>query len=314
MKHDNLSLKPLTLTPLLLITCYWFYTSISFGYFLSKIFYNFFDTIHKNNSSKLIQLRKKFHFKNIIRTIIHFCWKCIQNWLLRIFKKSLLLMRALDGSLTAIQIFLKKFLKYPFRFKRNFRLFKNLLNIFTETFLVFCSVMNEILFFNNLVKWLIQWRNLIQFLMKESLFITPIVYALYFILLGLFGILGGFLLGIYGRDHEIEHIYLFFLLLLLHILSHNEFHYTLLRNLSDSSLSPNIAESFEKFSFQPLSQIESRPLKLILKETEQRTQIPFPILDDPSVNIQIHFIYEESIDYIFELFELYQNLNEKVKY
>ena len=314
MKHDNLSLKPLTLTPLLLITCYWFYTSISFGYFLSKIFYNFFDTIHKNSSSKLIQLRKKFHFKNIIRTIIHFCWKCIQNWLLRIFKKSLLLMRALDGSLTAIQIFLKKFLKSPFRFKRNFRLFKNLLNIFTETFLVFCSVMNEILFFNNIVKWLIQWRNLIQFLMKESLFITTIVYALYFILLGLFGILGGFLLGIYRREHEIEHIYLFFLLLLLHILSHNEFDYTLLRNLSDSSLAPNIAEPFEKFSFQPLSQIESRPLKLILKETEQRTQIPFPILDDPSVNIQIHFIYDESIDYIFELFEFYQNLNEKVKY
>lgn len=126
MKHDNLSLKPLTLRPLLLIPCYWFYTSISLGYFLSKIFYNVFDTIHKNSFSKPIQLRKKFHFKNIIsiiKSIIHFCWKYIQNWLLRIFKKSLLLMRALDRSLTAIQIFLKKFLKSPFRFKRNFRLF-----------------------------------------------------------------------------------------------------------------------------------------------------------------------------------------------
>jgi hypothetical protein len=74
-----------------------------------------------------------------------------------------------------------------------------------------------------------------------------------------------------------------------------------------SSLAPNIAEPFEKFSFEFLSQIESRPLKLILKETEQRTQIPFLMLDDSSVNIQIHFIWEESIDYKFELFEFYQN-------
>lgn len=148
--RQNVSSK--LLTPFLLIVFYWFYTSISFGYFLSKIFYNFFDTIHKNSSSKLIQLRKKLHFENLIKTIIDFSWKSIQNWLLRIFQKSLLFIRTLDRSLTAIQIFLKKFLKSPFRFKRNFRLFKNLLNIFTETFLVFCSVMNEILFFNNIIK------------------------------------------------------------------------------------------------------------------------------------------------------------------
>ncbi len=152
--HQNLSSK--LFTPFLLIVFYWFYTSISFGYFLSKNFYNVFDTIHKNNLSKRIQLTKKFHFKTIIKTIIDFSWKSIQNWLLRIFQKSLLFIRTLDRSLTAIQIFLKKFLKSPFRFKRNFRLFKNILNIFTETFLVFCSVMNEILFFNNIIKWLFE--------------------------------------------------------------------------------------------------------------------------------------------------------------
>ena len=101
--HQNLSSK--LFTPFLLIVFYWFSTSISFGYSLSKIFYHFFDSIHKNSLSKRIQLRKKFHFKTIIKTIIDFCWKCIQNWLLRIFQKSLLLMSALDRSLTAIQIF-----------------------------------------------------------------------------------------------------------------------------------------------------------------------------------------------------------------
>ena len=205
----------------------------------------------------------------------------------------MLLIDALDRAIKAIQIFFKKVLKSPFRFKPNFRRFKILLNVFTETFLVFCSFIKEIFFFNNIVKWLIQWRNLIRLVMKESLSLT---YALYFILLGLFGILVGFLLGLYrrllGKD-EIDQIYLFWLLLFLHLLSQKEFEDTLLRNLSDSYRvyrAANIAEPFEKFSFEPLPQIESRPFKLILKEPEKIPQIPFPILNDPSVNVEIDFI------------------------
>jgi hypothetical protein len=72
-----------------------------------------------------------------------------------------------------------------------------------------------------------------------------ICFILHSFILGLFGILICFLLGIYRREYEIKHRYLFFWLLLLHILSHNEFDDTFLRNLSDSSLAPNIAEPFE---------------------------------------------------------------------
>jgi len=228
----------------------------------------------------------------------------------------LLFIRALDRSVTAIKIFLKKF-KSLLKFKHNFRLLKNLLGIFYQTFLIFCSLVNEILCLNNIIKWLIEWRNLIRFLMEESLFITTIVYALYLIFIGLFGVLLGFLLGLYRTKDQIEHISLFFLLLLLNILSHKEFDDILLADLTDSSLATNIAHPFYKFSFKTLPQIESRPFKLILKETQQRTQIPLPILpilDDPSVNIEIDFIWDESINYKFELFEFYQNLNEKVKY
>jgi hypothetical protein len=56
------------------------------------------------------------------------------------------------------------------------------------------------------------------------------------------------------------------------------------------------------------------PLKIILKEPNQRLQIPFPILSDPFVWIDIDFIWEESKNYKFELFKFYQNVNEKVKY
>lgn len=42
-QNENLSSKSLTI--LFLIVCYWFYLNIYLGFFLSKIFYNFFDNI-----------------------------------------------------------------------------------------------------------------------------------------------------------------------------------------------------------------------------------------------------------------------------
>jgi hypothetical protein len=98
--------------------------------------------------------------------------------------------------------------------------------------------------------------------MKESVFITTIVYAFYSILLGLFGILLGFLLGVYRRKEQIDDndIYLFILLLLLNILYKKGFD-DVLFDLPDSSLAPNIAKPFK-----PLPQIQRRTLKMILKE------------------------------------------------
>lgn len=58
LKNQNFSLK--FLIPLFLVVCYWFYLSISVGYLLSKIFFNFFDQTNKTDVSKMIQFRKKF--------------------------------------------------------------------------------------------------------------------------------------------------------------------------------------------------------------------------------------------------------------
>ena len=106
--------------------------------------------------------------------------------------------------------------------------------------------------------------------MKESVFITRIVYGLYLILLGIFGVLLGFLLGVYRRKDE---IYVFLLLLLLKILYNKGFDDVLLGYLRDSSLEPNTS----KFSLKTLPQIDRRPLKIILKEPDQKPQIPFPL-------------------------------------
>lgn len=142
-----------------------------------------------------------------------------------------------------------------------------------------------------------QWTNLIRLLMKESLFITRIVYSLYFSLLGIFGVLLGFFYGRYQSQNERD---VFFLLLLLQILY--------------SSLKLSNIQEFSKFLFKSIEQIDPRPLKMIFKKPDQKLQVPLPcpIIEEPPVVIETEVFWKEPISYKFELFKFYQNINEKV--
>jgi hypothetical protein len=157
-----------------------------------------------------------------------------------------LLVNAINGLIIGVKIFLKKF-KSLLKFKHNFWPLKELLPIFWETFLIFCSLVNEILFLNNIINWVIQWTNFIRLLMKESVFITRIIYGLYLILLGIFQVLLGFLLGFCRRE---DGIYVFLLLFLLKILYNNGFDDVLLEYLHDLSIEPSTTEQFSKFSLK----------------------------------------------------------------
>ena len=151
--------------------------------------------------------------------------------------------------------------------------------------------------------------NFIRLLMKESLFITRIVYFLYLILLRIFGIIIGFLLGIYKREDEIN---TFLLLLLLKIIDNNGFDDVLLKYLHNLSLETNTAETFSKFSLKSIEQIDPRPLKIIFKEPEQ-IPLPFFIIEDPLVFINTEVLWDKSTNYKFDLFRFYLNVNQKVK-
>lgn len=171
--------------------------------------------------------------------------------------------------------------------------------------------MNEILFLNNIIHWVIQLMNFIRLLMKESIFITRIVYFLYLILLGIFGIIIGFLLGVYKREDEINAFLLFLLLLLLKIIYSNGFYDVSLKYLHDLSLETNTAEPFSKFSLKNIEQIYPRPLKIILKQPEQ-ISLPFLIIEDPLVFIDTDVLWDESTNYQFELFKFYRYVNQKI--
>lgn len=144
--------------------------------------------------------------------------------------------------------------------------------------------------------------------MKESVFLTNIVYCLDLIVLGIFGVLLGFLLGVDRFENKREkEVYGFLLLLLLKILSNNGFDYVFLRI---RSLEPRNIEEFSKFSLPVCQPSNSRPSKLFLGEPVEK---PHPLLGDPYISIDVDFLFEESTNYEFELFRFYRNVGQKVK-
>ena len=223
LKNQNFSSKSLII--LFSITCYCFSLSVCLGYYISKIFHNFINEIDKASTSKNIKLRKRFK----IKIIIDFFWKRIKNWFMRIGEKYLLLIEAIGLMIHALKIYRNKF-KSIFKFKYNFHQLKKLLPIFFEAFQVFWSLINEILFLKNIITFISKWRQLMILLMAESILITSAVYFLYLIFLVLFGIVLGFLIGVYKREEE---IYVFTLLFLLEILYKNRFNPVLLEFWQD---------------------------------------------------------------------------------
>jgi hypothetical protein len=205
---------------------------------------------------------------------------------------------------------------------------RKLLPFIGEIFLIFSYLFNEVFFLNQIKNWIIQWRNLIRFFMQESILITTIVYGLYFIFLGIFGLVLGFLLYFYRQfnvssqydvSSQNDEIYVFFLLLLLKILYYRGFSNILLNpleKLSRTSLQDSNIEKFYRLHsqvFEP-NNLNLYPFKLFLKESVENNQIPFPILRDPLfLFIEVNFLFTESRNYEFELFQFYLDRNKKIK-
>lgn len=100
---------------------------------------------------------------------------------------------------------------------------------------------------------------------------------------------------------------------ILKLLYGNGYHPVLLELWQYLFLKPDIVEDFSKFSLKTIEEIHPCPSQIILKEPDQRPQIPLPILGDPFIWIDVNLSWEEIEEYRFELFEFYQDVNEKVK-
>jgi hypothetical protein len=198
----------------------------------------------------------------------------------------------------ALKICKRKF-KSILKFKYNFQLLKDLLSIFSQALRIINSFANEVFFIHNIIGFIFEYKQFILLLMFENVFMTRVVCILYLFLLGLFGVILGFLLRIYVCEQE---IYIFVLLRILKILYSNGLGYILFE--------PEKSKQFFKLSSKTVEQISMRPLKILLKKSNQ---IPFPILNSQFLSIDIDFIWQESKSYKVELFKFYQSLNDKLK-
>jgi len=81
--------------------------------------------------------------------------------------------------------------------------------------------------------------------------------------------------------------------------------------LNDLYLETNTVETFSKFSLKSIEQIDSRPLKITLREPEQ-ISLPFLIIEDPLVFVDTKVLWDESTNYQFELFKFYRYVNQKI--
>jgi hypothetical protein len=310
-----------------------FYRAICIGYCLSKIF-------NGTKFSKNLKFKEKFSINNIRKIIYNFFLNLIKNWFVKMYEKFTELINSNKKGMVAVKIVKKKF-KSVFKFKRNFRLLKHLFLIYWEIIRISFSFANEIIFIKNIVNWsmtfikfsrkksilslfidkivyslyvnnIVNWpfklMNFIKFLMKESVVFYTLIdtsaYFFYLIIIGIFGIIVGVLIGLYKPENEISP--LIFLLLL--IIINNECDNILLEYLP---LETNKTQPFFKFSSKIVKQIESRPLKITLKKTEQ-ILLPFSIVEDPLVIIDQKVLWHESPDYQFKLFKFYQHVNQNI--
>lgn len=304
MKFNSKSSIIIIIIPLV---SYYFYRSVYFGYYLSKIFFTFFDEINKADSSKSSKLKKKFSSENIKKTISDFFWKIFKNWYLRVVQKFVLLAKAISKVAKALKIFKRKF--RILKFRRNLQLLKLLLLVLLSAFRIILSFVNEILLLSNIYRWIIQWRSFIQLLMTESVFITRVIYFLYLVLIGLFGLIIGIWLGIYQYVNEVElKAELLLLLVQLFIIHRSET--ILLESLPNLFLEANTADLSLDFPLKSIEQIEPRPPKIVFSEPKKRS-FPFPIIEDPYIFIEIEVIPDEKINYQFELWQLYRHENSK---
>jgi len=321
----------------------WLYLTICFGYFLSKIFYNFVNFVKKINKtdfSKSIPFKKKFNLENIKKFIINSILEFFKNWIKRISDKFLMLLDAIEAMIKIFKILTNNFRSiFKFKkkkFKKNFRLLKRWLPHAVKSlwhlFQIVFSLVKEVFFVHSIIKFLIESKNFILFVIFES--VCPILYIIY---VGIFGILLGFLLGTQKRGENkyfeyLVYIYIFclqyltyraYVLRLLKILF-NKFGYDPLNFGYDPlNLKP---EKVNKFSFQPVEPHNPSPSKLIMKEPDSMPELPliedsveppeFSIIADPDPSlpsIETDIFWSEPSLIKFEMFEFYQDINEKIK-
>ena len=288
---------------MILIILLWSYINFCLGYFLYELVYNFFGKTHKFNLFEKVRFKKIFNLKNItvlVKFVFNYILESVKNWWSRVHEKINLVSQLVPEIIQSMKIFKKKF-KSIWEFQRNFLLIKNLLIVFWQAFKIICSLISEFFVLHNMFKFLVKSREFALILISEYVLIVKFVYIIYFIIIGLFSMLVGFLLSIYKTDKK---IYILTLLIFLQSLYINVFNSILFE--------PDKIKHLQELNFKPVKQISINPSKLTFQKQFQRQLIPLPILIDPFILINVEIVWKKEL-YEFELLKFCQEINKKIK-
>jgi hypothetical protein len=291
---------------LFLMILLWSYINFCLGYFLYELVYNFFGIMHKRNLFENIRFKKIFNSKNmtfLVKFVFNYISESVKDWWKRVCEKTNLISQSVPEIIRAMKIFKKKF-KSILQFKRNFLLIKNLLIVFWQAFKILCSFISEFFVLFNMFKFLLKSREFALILISEYVVIIKFVYVIYFILIGLFSVLMGFLLSMYKTDKK---IYVLTILIFLQSLYINVFNSILFESNKIKHL-----QELQKLNFKPVKQIRANPSKLIFQKLDQSKLIPLPILIDPFILIDVEIVWKKEL-YEFELLKFCQEINKKIK-
>lgn len=296
---DSITLGRERLIVVILIVCSLFYICICFGIYLSKITYGIADFFNKGNILKIVHFRKKFNFKNTIKFIFDYLVTSFIIWIFKIGQKVGLLKCAIWELIKGLYFFSllvkERLIKGNLNWKELFCDFKKVLLLFQDLYYTFISFIQEVLFLSNLKRFFDSLGKIIFFFLTNSVLIAEFISFFYLLLLCFFGVLIGFLYGVYKKEDE---IYLFVLLFLFRMMYEDEL-------ISDLDLiQPNKAKPFVLESVKPTNTF---PVKRLSQEfsIDAQSKIPLPIFVDLLILPEFDFVWDESQKYKFELYKFF---------
>lgn len=306
----NLSAKAIKIILLFVFYgAYVFKVSLFFGHYLCIEFYKFLNYIYQKDIYKNIKIRRKFSIENLKNFLFHYFLNIFETSVSETLHRLLHMGQGL-GLMFRVGYELLKNFKSWFKIKNNnnynFKLLKVLWGTLTEFCLYCFSICNNMNFLHRKLRLI---KNIFYYycmflLLSDILILTIFFVALGLLVLIIFGLLIGFLIGIYQHEDD---IYVLVLILLLQILYRNG----CVRNFEDfysTSIEQNKLTEISKFPLKPLELMDVNPTKIVFKGFDFTPQIFLPIFNDPILWLDVECIIERPYQYNIELFKVYKKL------
>lgn len=204
---------------------YFFYLSIYIGYYIGKFFLFFRDNniINTSRISRYIKSLKKISFQTTPKQIFRFFCQKIEEKYPKILETFEILLITLND----VFIILKG-LKWPIKSKTNSIILKCFAVGCYEILVVFCLFRTHINTINNIQNYIMKWKTILQFIIKEyarTVIFQYMVYVLIFIISNICGILTGILVSTRFSKKEKNdfEIFMFLLFLFLNLMNQEKF-------------------------------------------------------------------------------------------